>query len=126
MSFEVMANDSIEGRNNASPDIPDVSHMDYPGVTQHKPLWEMIVKTLFYFPVIVFGIIGNVIIIAVVAKNKRMQASMNCPSLFSLDYFINSFYLFHPLSLFYISFIHSLFLYIFHLLSFFKSFIHSF
>ncbi|BFZ17768.1 hypothetical protein BsWGS_20807 [Bradybaena similaris] len=77
MSFEVVVNGSIEGRNSVSHDMPDVSHMDYPGVTQHKPLWEMIVKTLFYFPVIVFGIIGNVIIIAVVAKNKRMQTTTN-------------------------------------------------
>lgn len=71
-----VVNETLE-LGNGSHGTTDLSQMDYPGPVKYKPLWEIIVKTFFYFPVIVFGIIGNVIIIAVVAKNKRMQVRIS-------------------------------------------------
>ncbi|XP_012938949.1 substance-P receptor [Aplysia californica] len=59
-------------------DMPvDFSKMEYPLPIKYKPVWEIVVKTLFYVPVIVFAIIGNIITIVVVAKNKRMQTTTN-------------------------------------------------
>lgn len=73
MSVEVVLNSSLQ--NNMSTEATDFSKMNYPGDYKYKPMWEVIIKTFFYVPVIVFGIIGNVIIIVVVIKNKRMQVS---------------------------------------------------
>lgn len=86
--YDIIMNSTTPSGDNMSHD-QDVSQHDYPRVIKYKPLWEIIVKALFYVPVIILAVIGNVIIIAVVAKNKRMQVSLyefgvaRCVHLFS-------------------------------------------
>ncbi|XP_055876810.1 QRFP-like peptide receptor isoform X2 [Biomphalaria glabrata] len=55
----------------------NLSKLPYPHTIEYKPMLEMIFKTLLYVPIIVLTIIGNTIVIAVVAKNKRMQTTTN-------------------------------------------------
>ncbi|KAK7003352.1 cholecystokinin receptor type A [Biomphalaria glabrata] len=55
----------------------NLSKLPYPHTIEFKPMLEMIFKTLLYVPIIVLTIIGNTIVIAVVAKNKRMQTTTN-------------------------------------------------
>ncbi|CAG5135912.1 unnamed protein product, partial [Candidula unifasciata] len=76
MSIDIIIN-NLTDDGNMSMDTTDLSQVDYPRLIKYKPLWEIVVKTVFYVPVIILGIIGNVIIIAVVAKNKRMQTTTN-------------------------------------------------
>ncbi|GFO38817.1 substance-p receptor-like [Plakobranchus ocellatus] len=55
----------------------DYSQMDYPKELKYKPVWEMVVKTLFYIVAIVLALVGNIIVIIVVAKNARMHTATN-------------------------------------------------
>ncbi|BFZ02706.1 hypothetical protein BsWGS_05745 [Bradybaena similaris] len=75
MSIDIIINSTTPGGDNISDQ--DLSLIDYPKEIKYKPLWEIVVKTLFYVPVIILAVIGNVIIIAVVAKNKWMQTTTN-------------------------------------------------
>ncbi|XP_046360468.1 neuropeptide FF receptor 2-like isoform X2 [Haliotis cracherodii] len=58
-------------------DADSFDAFDYPGGFKHVPSWEIALKTLTYIPVIAFAIVGNVLIILVVARNKRMQTTTN-------------------------------------------------
>ncbi|KAK7475830.1 hypothetical protein BaRGS_00032880 [Batillaria attramentaria] len=55
----------------------NMTHLDYPVIIESKPLWEIVVKTVFYVPIISLAIIGNVLVILVVARNKRMRTTTN-------------------------------------------------
>lgn len=83
VTADVMYNLSYHVIHNASDDSQtmypeDLSQQPYPYPLEFKPVWEVAVKTLLYVPVIVFAIIGNVVVILVVVKNKRMQVSDVC------------------------------------------------
>ena len=55
--------------------LVDYSQLDYPKELKYKPAWEMVVKTFFYVLAIILALVGNVIVIVVVAKNARMHVS---------------------------------------------------
>ncbi|WAR26657.1 CCKAR-like protein [Mya arenaria] len=52
-------------------------NMEYPVPFKEVPLWEMIVKITLYSVLILFAFVGNILIIVVVAHNKRMQTTTN-------------------------------------------------
>ncbi|KAK3704025.1 hypothetical protein RRG08_055486 [Elysia crispata] len=58
-------------------DTVDYSQMDYPRELKYKPAWEMVVKTFFYILSIILALVGNIIVIVVVAKNARMHTATN-------------------------------------------------
>ncbi|KAL8623903.1 hypothetical protein ACOMHN_050618 [Nucella lapillus] len=57
--------------------IPDVSNETYPGKVVGKPIWEIVLKTMFYVPVILLALVGNVLVMVVVARDKRMRTTTN-------------------------------------------------
>ncbi|XP_052829131.1 QRFP-like peptide receptor [Octopus bimaculoides] len=54
-----------------------LENIPYPRELKKFPLWEIIVKTLFYVIVIVLATAGNCLVIAVVYTNTRMQTTTN-------------------------------------------------
>lgn len=55
----------------------DYSQMDYPGQMKVIPHWQSIIKIAVYVVIMITAIIGNVLIIVVVARNKRMRTTTN-------------------------------------------------
>ncbi|GFS20551.1 hypothetical protein ElyMa_001574200 [Elysia marginata] len=55
--------------------LPDYSQMDFPSALNYKPVWEMGLKIFFYVLSIALALVGNIIVIVVVAKNARMHVS---------------------------------------------------
>ncbi|ESO84079.1 hypothetical protein LOTGIDRAFT_108319 [Lottia gigantea] len=55
----------------------DYSQREYPGEIRTYPIWEMVLKIAFYVPVIVMALFGNLLVILVVARNKRMKTTTN-------------------------------------------------
>ena len=55
----------------------DLSEVSYPGVFNSPPLWEMTVKIVFYAIVILCALFGNILVIFVVWRNKRMRTTTN-------------------------------------------------
>ncbi|XP_048763751.1 substance-P receptor-like isoform X2 [Ostrea edulis] len=58
-------------------DLPDFSFIPYGGVIKEVPLWEIIVKSLIYGIITIFSLIGNILIIVIVMKNKNMKTVTN-------------------------------------------------
>ena len=67
----------LEDESSMMPPLPDVSNLSYPGIVVGKPIWEIVLKTVFYVPVIVLAIVGNVLVMIVVARDKRMRTTTN-------------------------------------------------
>ncbi|XP_076459384.1 QRFP-like peptide receptor [Babylonia areolata] len=57
--------------------MPDLSNFSYPGEVVYKPVWEIALKTAFYVPLVVLAVVGNVMVVAVVARDKRMRTTTN-------------------------------------------------
>ena len=55
----------------------DYSQMDYPGQMKVIPHWQSVIKIAVYVVIMITAIIGNVLIIVVVARNKRMRTTTN-------------------------------------------------
>lgn len=73
--MDMHSNDSTDSY--PPPSLDDMSHVNYPKEIVIKPLWEIVLKTLFYIPVITLAILGNILVIIVVARNKRMRTTTN-------------------------------------------------
>jgi hypothetical protein len=58
-------------------DTFDVSQFDYPGTFKVVPLWEMILKVTFCVITILTALFGNILVILVVVRNKRLQTTTN-------------------------------------------------
>lgn len=58
-------------------DLDDISQMLYPKSFKQIPLWEAAIKIFVYTIMIIVSLIGNILIILVVAKNKRMRTTTN-------------------------------------------------
>ncbi len=82
-STETFLNSTVKydlGDSSAYEDYGDLDYTqhDYPGEGfKDVPAWEIALKTVTYIPVIVHAIVGNILIILVVARNKRMQTTTN-------------------------------------------------
>lgn len=50
---------------------------EYPGVIKQLPQWEIALKLIFYVMTILVSIVGNVLVICIVWKNKRMRTTTN-------------------------------------------------
>lgn len=58
-------------------DISDSRLHPYPKELKKVPLWEASLKIFVYSLMILVSVIGNILIILVVAKNKRMRTTTN-------------------------------------------------
>jgi hypothetical protein len=81
--FENMSNyflDSISGIHSMEETtsfILDPRQHPYPKPFRQVPVWEASIKICVYSLVILLSVIGNILIILVVAKNKRMRTTTN-------------------------------------------------
>ena len=56
----------------------NLTQFPYPGsLPSPKPIWEILVKTLCYAVTIVLAIVGNLLIIIIVWRNRRMHTTTN-------------------------------------------------
>ena len=55
----------------------DTRLIDYPGTIKIMPNWEAILKIAIYSIIMITAIIGNVLIILVVVRNKSMRTTTN-------------------------------------------------
>lgn len=62
---------------NTTDGVDDVSNIPYPGHTRDIQVWEIVVKCVFYLVMIIFSIVGNVFIIVIVYRHKRMHNATN-------------------------------------------------
>ena len=58
-------------------DLLDPSQHLYPKEFRQVPVWEASLKIFVYSLMIILSVIGNILIILVVAKNKRMRTTTN-------------------------------------------------
>ena len=59
-------------------DHQDLTKIPYPGnVVKDVATWEMVTKILFYCIIMVLSLVGNVMIVYIVWKNKRMRTTTN-------------------------------------------------
>ncbi|KAH3892521.1 cholecystokinin receptor-like isoform X2 [Dreissena polymorpha] len=58
-------------------DYDNEINYNYPVPFKQVPLWEMILKITIYSLLLLIAIIGNILIMVVVARNKRMQTTTN-------------------------------------------------
>ena len=58
-------------------DYYDLSQFPYPKPFKQVPTWEAVVKVFFCILIIVLALIGNITIILIVWKNKRMRTTTN-------------------------------------------------
>ena len=72
---ENSANHSMEFYENGH--IDDLSHIDYPGPIKTPPLWEILLKITAYMFIIILSLIGNILVIFIVWRNKRMRTTTN-------------------------------------------------
>lgn len=81
--FENMSNyslDSISGIHSMEDTtlfILDPRQHPYPKPFRQVPVWEASIKIFVYSLMILLSVIGNILIILVVAKNKRMRTTTN-------------------------------------------------
>ena len=55
----------------------DTRLMDYPGNMKNVPHWEMAVKISVYSLIMITAVIGNILIILVVLRNRGMRTTTN-------------------------------------------------
>lgn len=55
----------------------DMSHLPYLGSTRHVPVWEAVIKVSICALIMFLAMIGNVLVIAVVCRNKRLRTTTN-------------------------------------------------
>ena len=55
----------------------DTRLMDYPASTKIVPHWEAIIKITVYSIIMITAVVGNVLIILVVLRNKQMRTTTN-------------------------------------------------
>lgn len=55
----------------------DYSSLEYVGEIKKVPAWEMSLKIIVYSLIMCLALVGNLLIIIVVGKNKRMQSTTN-------------------------------------------------
>jgi len=51
--------------------------LDYPETFQYQPIWLVVLKITIYVALILVAIAGNILVILVVIKNKRMRTTTN-------------------------------------------------
>ena len=56
---------------------PDFRFIPYSGPIKEVPVWEIVVKSLIYGIITILSLIGNVLIIVIVMKNKTMKTVTN-------------------------------------------------
>ena len=81
-SFMLPENASLGPPSNISmpflmPVAPDLSNIRYPGNFTTMPLWELSLKIAFSALISVMALVGNIIVIIIVFKNKRMHTPTN-------------------------------------------------
>ena len=59
-------------------DLWDTSRILYPREITSPPVWEVAVKVAAYAQVIVLALIGNLMVVCVVWKDKRLRTTTNC------------------------------------------------
>ena len=57
--------------------VPDFRFIPYIGPIKEVPVWEIVVKSLIYVIITILSLIGNVLIIVIVMKNKTMKTVTN-------------------------------------------------
>ena len=57
--------------------LPDFRFIPYIGPIKEVPVWEIVVKSLIYVIITILSLIGNVLIIVIVMKNKTMKTVTN-------------------------------------------------
>ena len=55
----------------------DTRYFAYPGEFRRVPLWEIIIKLVFSSVVICLALVGNLTVLFIVFKNKRMRTTTN-------------------------------------------------
>ena len=58
-------------------DFLDTRNMPYFGQIKHLPLWEACIKIIFYVLIIFGSLVGNLAVVIVVARNKKMRTTTN-------------------------------------------------
>ena len=58
-------------------DPDDMSHVPYPGEVSAPPVWEMAVKISFCALITLLALIGNLVVVNIVWKNKKMHTTTN-------------------------------------------------
>ena len=61
----------------AMPDLPDTRLYDYPGVFVARPTWEVVLKGTICALIMLLAIVGNLLVIYIVWRNKRMRTATN-------------------------------------------------
>ena len=55
----------------------DMSQFPYPGEYTHLPLWELSIKIAFSALISIMALLGNIIVIFIVWRNKKMHTPTN-------------------------------------------------
>ena len=63
------------GLDDLSPDF--TRFIPYPGELRQVPTWEVILKIVFYTFIMVIAVLGNLAVVIIVARNKRMWTTTN-------------------------------------------------
>ena len=59
-------------------DSPDFTRfIPYPGELRQVPSWEVVLKIVFYVFIIAVAVLGNMAVVIIVARNKRMHTTTN-------------------------------------------------
>ena len=69
--------DKMSNLDNISRPFPPLHEMPYLGTIKVVPMWEIVVKSLIYGIIIIFSLIGNALIIAIVLQNRKMRTATN-------------------------------------------------
>ena len=75
LADDVMSADDVTSYEDYDYGSLNYANETYPANVTHVATWEIVVKTAFYVPVILISMFGNIAIMVVVAKVKRMQVS---------------------------------------------------
>ena len=57
--------------------FPDTSQFPYPGTITFPPVWEVAIKIGFYVLIMGLALLGNVLVVYIVWKNKHMHTTTN-------------------------------------------------
>ena len=55
----------------------DTAMIPYPGNLKHQALWERVVKIVFYSLIISVAVVGNLMVVAMVIRNKKLWTTTN-------------------------------------------------
>jgi len=74
----IFGNDSMGMGMNNYPGEFDTRDYPYPLHIEKRPLWEILVKSIFIIVIIVLALVGNILVVYIVWRNKRMRSTTNC------------------------------------------------